>query len=344
MNENLAMLVETLDRVLTDRATPQAVQAADDGGFDAALWTTLEELGFGLAGLPEAAGGVGLGVADWATLLRVAGRHCAPVPLLESAMLAAPLAHGAGIAVPSGVLTVCAVPDALTGLSARGTVLRGTLEGVPAARHAGHVVLLLSGGGVALLARGAVRLKAGTNMAGEARDDLAAEGVPVIPALGRTSVEALRARAAVGRAALMAGALERVLELSLEYTRTRKQFGRALAAFQAIQQQLAVLAAEVAAVGVLVDYAAQSLDDGASILPAAAAKARAGQAAGLACRIAHQVHGAMGFTQEYPLHHATRRLWAWREEDGNDAYWARLLGTRLAVGGADAYWAALAGA
>ena len=67
-------------------------------------------------------------------------------------------------------------------------------------------------------------------------------------------------------------------------------------------------------------------------------RAKATMAAGIACRIAHQVHGAMGFTQEYSLQHATRRLWAWRDEAGSEAVWARRLGQHLAAAGADALW------
>ena len=49
---------------------------------------------------------------------------------------------------------------------------------------------------------------------------------------------------------------------------------------------------------------------------------RVGEAAGDGAAIAHQVHGAMGFTYEHSLHHFTRRLWAWREEFGNESFWA----------------------
>ena len=57
---------------------------------------------------------------------------------------------------------------------------------------------------------------------------------------------------------------------------------------------------------------------------------RVGEAAGTGAAIAHQVHGAMGFTYEHTLHHATRRLWAWREEFGNETYWAMRLGRMVA--------------
>ena len=68
------------------------------------------------------------------------------------------------------------------------------------------------------------------------------------------------------------------------------------------------------------------------------AKLRVGEAAGTGAAIAHQVHGAMGFTYEHSLHHATRRLWAWREEFGNETHWATQLGHMVAERGADELW------
>ena len=65
---------------------------------------------------------------------------------------------------------------------------------------------------------------------------------------------------------------------------------------------------------------------------------RGGEAAGTGAAIAHQVHGAMGFTYEHSLHHATRRLWSWREEFGNEAVWAARLGRMVAERGADGLW------
>ena len=75
----------------------------------------------------------------------------------------------------------------------------------------------------------------------------------------------------------------------------------------------------------------------------AAAKARVGEAAGVAAEIAHQVHGAMGFTHEHSLHHFTRRLWAWRDEYGRETHWQEQLGRRVAGGGADSVWEFLVG-
>src|SRR6185503_4445594 len=103
------------------------------------------------------------------------------------------------------------------------------------------------------------------------------------------------------RAAQIAGALDAALSLAVQYTRERKQFGRPLAAFQAIQQQLAVLAEETAAADMAAAAGFQALSREDATFECMSAKLRANQAAGVGASISHQVHGAMGFTQEYPL-------------------------------------------
>jgi acyl-CoA dehydrogenase len=110
-----------------------------------------------------------------------------------------------------------------------------------------------------------------------------------------------------------------------------------------VQHNLAMLAGEVAAAGAAADGAAEAIarfgiGNEHAAAQVAIAKYRAGEAAGTGAAIAHQVHGAMGFTYEHSLHHATRRLWAWREEFGNETHWATQLGHMVAAKGADALW------
>ncbi len=137
----------------------------------------------------------------------------------------------------------------------------------------------------------------------------------------------------------MAGALEKILDQSVQWALDRSQFGRPIAKFQAVQHNLATLAGEVAAAGAAADLAAEACaGQEIGIADVAIAKVRAGEAAGAGAAIAHQVHGAMGFTYEHSLHHATRRLWAWREEFGNEAVWAQRLGRMVAAAGADQLW------
>ncbi len=152
--------------------------------------------------------------------------------------------------------------------------------------------------------------------------------------------EAHRAAATVG---LMAGAMGQALTLSIEHVNTRQQFGRPLGKFQAVQQSLAAMACEVAAVDAAAAAMAARLDAtafdaAASGFEIAAAKLRANRAAGVVTAVAHQVHGAIGFTREYELHRVTIPLMRWRSAHGNDAYWAGLLGRRVADMGARGLW------
>jgi alkylation response protein AidB-like acyl-CoA dehydrogenase len=147
-------------------------------------------------------------------------------------------------------------------------------------------------------------------------------------------------------AAQMAGALQAALDLSVAYTRERQQFGKPLASFQAIQQQLAVFAEETAAANMAAAAAFRAADlveeeGGDAAFEIACAKLRANQAARISTGIAHQVHGAMGFTAEYRLQHLTKRLWAWGSEHGNERYWADWIGARIAARGAANFWADL---
>jgi acyl-CoA dehydrogenase len=137
----------------------------------------------------------------------------------------------------------------------------------------------------------------------------------------------------------ISGALEKILEQSVQFALDRVQFGRPIAKFQAVQHNLATLAGEVAAASAAADAAAEACArPDIAIGEIAIAKVRAGEAAGTGAAIAHQVHGAMGFTYEHSLHHATRRLWSWREEFGNEAVWAARLGRMVAERGADGLW------
>lgn len=149
---------------------------------------------------------------------------------------------------------------------------------------------------------------------------------------------------AFANVALSAGALGKALSLAIDHVNTREQFGRTLAKFQSVQQALAQLACEVAAVDVAAFALADRLDRvggdiDAARFEVAAAKLRTNRAIGIGTAIAHQMHGAIGFTADYPLHRFTTALMRWRSEGGNDAHWARVLGEQVAALGGAGLWA-----
>ena len=350
MSETRDLVREAAERLFEKHCSAETMRRADGGEFPHALWRALSDAGYAAALVPESAGGAGLEMADALSLLVSAGRHAVPAPLAET-MLAGWLLSGAGLSVPEGPLTVAPVRegDALTARrEGAGWRIEGTATRLPWASQCGSIAVLANAGGrsvVALVSAADCAIKDGHNVAGEPRDEVVFSGVKAQQA-GASPIagDALRALGAVMRSAQMAGALQSVLEMTVQYAQERVQFGRPIGRFQAIQQNLAVLAgqaaAATAAAEAAIEVAARNLDSPA----VAAAKIRAGEAAGIGAAIAHQMHGAIGFTQEHRLHYSTRRLWSWRDEFGNEAWWARRLGGAVAAAGADRLWTGITAA
>jgi acyl-CoA dehydrogenase len=177
------------------------------------------------------------------------------------------------------------------------------------------------------------------NLAGEPRVQFDFANTPV-QAVGllADARERLGCEGALMRSVQMAGALQRALAYSLQYANDRVQFGRPIGKFQAVQHMLAVLAGHVAATTAAADAAVEVSSAAPELFAVAVAKSRAGEAAGKGAEIAHQVHGAMGFTREHNLHHLTRRLWSWRDEFGNETHWQTRIGEMALKQGADKLW------
>jgi acyl-CoA dehydrogenase len=217
--------------------------------------------------------------------------------------------------------------------------LSGLIDGVPWGREASFVAVLaanrLGGHWIAVLDGAGLDWRRTRNLAGEPRDTLVLDGARPLAVLA-ADAEAAWAAAALMRAAQLAGAMRAALRIAAAHAAERKQFGRPLLDFQAIQHQLAAAAEEVSAAETAVAAAASSQPG----FPwrAGIAKARAGEAAGIVAAAAHQVVGALGFTREFHLQQMTRRLWAWRDEFGTEAWWHRRLGAEVLQRGAGSVW------
>lgn len=317
-DELRTILLEQVERLLADHAGPAVLRAAEHGEWPAALWAESEALGLPLAMVPEAMDGAGLGWADGVAVWQVLGRHGAPIPLAASMAAAAVLA-AAGIAPP-----VASSPGPLA------LALPG--EAVPWGRRAAGVV---TGGGL--------HLAPGWDHCQDPLSREPADRPRLGPAAatGPLPADAVLLAGALANAAQIAGALQAVLAMTVDYANTRKQFGRAIGGFQAVQQQLAVCAAQVAMAGVAVATAGRAADRrglAGAEFEIASAKVVAGEAAGTGAAIVHQVHAAIGFTDDHPLHLFTRRLWAWRDGCGAERVWAERIGRAALARGGAALW------
>jgi acyl-CoA dehydrogenase len=320
------------------------IAAAERRILPAALFAALAETGITDMLAPEAQGGVDAPVSDAVAILRATGATAAPGPLLET-LLGRALMARAGLEAADGPVTLafCDTPDGPSPGDRRG--------GAPPAFHQvpwgglaeRFLVVLPDAAGVRLVSTRPDdwTVKPGADAAGEPRDRLSAEEVPIESALaaGPGFEELFRAASAL-RAGQQLGALEWSLQRSVEYVMERKQFGRELGKFQVVQQMLAELAGNVLAAAAITEAAAESQ----SRTLVASARSRLADAADAAITIAHQVHGAIGFSLDYPLNLRTRRLMAWRDDYGDVLYWRRALAADFVGLSREAFWPAVADA
>jgi len=332
-------------KLFAEHSRWQDVGDAEATGWAPHLWKALQQTGFSDVPVPEELGGAGGSVADAVQLLRAAGAHAAPVPLAEAGLVGGWLLASAGLSLPKGVRTV--LPPAVT-LRLDGDRLFGTVPAVAWGHRAEHIVGLVDG--VVVLAPGPAAqsggpaVSRGTNLADEPRDTVVFDGVPVTAradAPHEVTEQSFWERTALGRAALMAGAISAVAAMTLRYSREREQFGRPIGRFQAVQAHLVTIHQQAAVVASAIDGAVEAVELGRGGFEIACAKMLSDRAAQLVTAAAHQTHGAIGMTKEYPLHYLTRRLWAWRDEAGGHHRWADRLGAALVAHGPDALYPAI---
>ena len=240
-----ALLADAVTRIFRDYYTNDVLVSAKRKGWCAELWHTLEETGVSLVSVPEAAGGTGGSMHDGFSVLRLAGKYCAAVPLADTALLAGWALGRAGLPIPKGPLAFAVVrPNSPLSMKQEsgGWRIAGVLKRVPWARFACGLVVVTEHEGecvVILLDPAQYKTSPGTNLAGEARDDVVIgnalvsnANISVAPA--GVSVDGAWQRGALSSAVMMCGALDRILEMSVQYCKQRVQFGRPLGKFQAI--------------------------------------------------------------------------------------------------------------
>ena len=348
MAESENIVAETAEKIFADLADAQTINRDKNGAWKAPLWQALTEAGLPLAWVPEDCGGSGASLAEGFSVLSAAGRAAVAVPLAET-MLAGWLLAQAKISSPDGEMTVVpASPKDRITLNTDGS-LSGRARGVPFAKVAKHIAVLASGNGglsIALIEASKCRIEAGLNLGGDHSDTVTLDKVQPLtikPAPKGFDQSQLMLMGGVARSLQIAGALESMLEISVRYSNERVAFEKKISKFQAVQHNLARLAGESAAALAAATSAADALANSTAFndevfLEAAAAKIRCSEAAEKGGAIAHQVHGAIGFTIEHILHRYSLRALAWRDDFGSESYWAVELGKLVANRGADELW------
>ncbi|RCW69466.1 acyl-CoA dehydrogenase family protein [Pseudorhodoferax soli] len=309
-------LVEGLRSALAAHCSAEQVRALEAGG-PMALWQQLEPLGYADAFMDEAHGGSGLDLAAGFEVGFVLGLHACPLPLLETALARALLA-AAGVPRPARPMVLC---DAVA--TPGGALALPQTPGLQLASHA----LVQHQGHWHLLA-----LAGHTLRAGDYRPRLsgALDALVLDQALARfPAPHTAGLLTAPLQAAEMAGAMSAVLAMTLAYAQDRRQFGRPIGQFQALQMEVSALAEQVAYAGMAARLGCAGSVAAPSVLRALNAKLACCEAAGRVVAIAHAVHGAIGITEEYALAIHARRLHEWRAAGASAGDCARALGRAL---------------
>jgi alkylation response protein AidB-like acyl-CoA dehydrogenase len=325
-------LVDAAERFLA-RACPLSVVRAADGdgrGFDAALWREIAALGWLALELP-ADTGAGLSFVETVLVAEAMGRALAPCPFVSTAAVTLPLVG----AVASPETRARWLPRIATG-EITATValaepgwrdpygepalppgnptarLTGRKHAVPFAAHADLLVVVASGWTILAVESTAAGLSCTrlATLGGDPLYDVAFEGTPGVvlgraePALARHVLD----RGAVASLAYGAGAAARALDITVEYAKTREQFGRPIGSFQAVAHRCADMRSDLDALRYLTYQAAWALAAGRdAALEVGAALTYGLEALRRLFVHAHQVHGAIGFSTEHDLHLFTRR-------------------------------------
>ena len=344
------VLIESFSRLFADLCTPEVIDEVERTGNFMGLWEALEESGLTTAWIPESRGGVGLGLADGLAILKMAGQFALPAPLAET-YLAHWLLSQTELEIPMEPIAVACLSDTDKTRVGSDATINAIIQDVAFASSCNYLLLVYATTGesrLALFRTGDLQLEVRQSLAGEPCDRVTISGVQALQSVSM-SVNFARSAEALGalaRAQQMSGALQSILSQSVGYTQDRTQFGRPIAKFQAVQHLLARLAGEAACAQVAADAAVvavvdHGIDSEKAQMAVAAAKVRCSEAATAGAAIAHQVHGAMGFTREYSLQQKTRRLWQWREDFGSDSVWALRLGQAVTRNNGVSLWSDL---
>lgn len=333
------LLRQMLEPMLRDHCVPHRLEE-HEGRLDEELWAAVTGAGLTTIAIDEGLGGSGGELEDAAFVVKAAAREAAQIPLADHCIVAGWARSLLGLPVANEPETVILTRESLAH--------RMTVRNVPwAAVCRSFLIVEPASDGSALVHQATsdeLDVAPHPSLAGEPHGTVTIDpsslqdGTPV--AMG--FVAELKQRRALVRALMIAGALETILELSLTYARERHQFGRAIGSFQAVRQQLAILAGEVATASVAASSATQAVSIGRGGWAAAAARIRCSAAATTAAQIAHQIHGAIGFTREHRLHLFTRRVWAWRDELGTQRDWQLDLGRAVFAQRKD-FWTGVVG-
>jgi alkylation response protein AidB-like acyl-CoA dehydrogenase len=333
--EDQLLFQDSVRDFLVNEVTAERIRALwdTDSGRDDALWQQLAELGLTGVTVPEEHGGLGMSELDFVLLAQECGYVALPEPLVHTAMVAVPLLRAIG-----GDLAARWLPEIAAG---KARVLVGLEQNLLVEdAHVADLLLLQQGDTLVAATRDQVSLRRNESV-DPSRRLFAVEVAEAARAIAAGEAAMTRISEALDRGALACaaqalGLAQRMIDMSVQYTSERQQFGKPVGSFQAVKHHMANVAVRLEYARAPTHRAAYAIAEGQPIAPHAVSHAKlvACEAANLAAKNGHQVHGAMGYTWEVDLHIFMKKAWALANSWGDAGFHKSRVGERIFAEGA----------
>lgn len=335
MSELGAELAEAFESMVKSRVAETSDHQVAE--WDDELWATLASQGFTALDDPD------VGFAEFVALAQSVGRNAVGLPVVETG-IATWLASATGLSLNPDLVTLVSFNSELQGEHHPDGSLSvsGTLSRVPWGRRADAILAIaqVPGGSAVVMLKGLHPEHHGENLAGEPRDNFVVEhtvDAADFAAIEHRDISDLLLRGAVMRSASASGAMETALNLAVEYSTQREQFGKPISDFQAVQQLLVIAAEAFAMTDAAVLNVTENNGEYRRLL-ASVSKQISSQQSHEFTRAVHQIFAGIGATQEHKLHLFSRRLWSWQDECGSAHFWSREIARSLHTNNGIGLW------
>jgi alkylation response protein AidB-like acyl-CoA dehydrogenase len=306
-SEDQLLFQESVRDFLVNEVTPEKIRELwqSETGRSPELWAQLAELGLTGLTVPEAEGGLGMSELDFVLLAQECGYVALPEPLVHTALVAVPLLADIGGELAAEWLPRIAAGEArvVVGLSQNLLVEDA---------HIADLILLQQGDDIHALTPDQVSLRYNESVDPSRKLYVVEASAANIVCSDTAVLTATLNRGALGNAAQALGLAQRMVDLAVQYTSERNQFGKPIGSFQAVKHHMANVAVQLEYAKAPVHRAAYAVAHslGSASENVSHAKVVACEAANLAAKNCIQVHGAMGYTWEVDLHIFMKKAWA----------------------------------
>lgn len=344
MSEMKDMILEVVERMLKEHVDKDLVNLVEQGNWSPKVWNLFEENRITAVAISEENGGAGGDLEDLLHIVRLTGKYAAPIPFAETT-LANYLLEYTNLQIVDELATYMLSADQAYTLE--DGKLTGEAIHIHWARHSKRLVTLANSAAGTHLVEvdlSQADITPGVNLASEPRDSVKFQHATILQVSAALSFDEIHTMTILETAfqlALMTGAIDKINDLTVQYTKEREQFGRPIHRFQLIQQHIVNLAGETAIALAAFNNVTEAILTNTHNNEVAYARIRLEEAIQTVTTISHQVHAAIGTTHEHNLHQYTRRLWSWRDEGMNTNYWTDIVATQLLDHSSDGLWAYL---